>query len=197
MSCRSRRTGSTGSCLHSCGSARVSPRPRAPRRLPRATAPLPRRRTTPREGLETPRLSSCYRPFRERARARPDTTSPRWSSLFRWRCAAWERSGRGWIPARGAVSRVSRARRAAFAADLRVGTPLVRGDVGRSRARRKREPQTRDARSRRRRVGTGGSFTHPKAPRPRASAATGAAPCRLASRPSGATAVGCVGTSDV
>ena len=49
MSCRSRRTGSTGSCLHSCGSARVSPRPRAPRRLPRATAPLPRRRTTPRE----------------------------------------------------------------------------------------------------------------------------------------------------
>ena len=54
-----------------------------------------------------------------------------------------------------------------------------------SGARRKRETQTRDARSRRRRVGTGGSFTHPKAPRPRASAATGAAPCRLASRPSG------------
>jgi hypothetical protein len=54
-------------------------------------------------------------------------------------------------------------------------------------------PRTRVARSRRRRAGTRGSFTHPKAPRPRASAATGPAPCRLASRPSEAHAVG---TSD-
>ena len=104
---RSQRTPSA-SCLRAffCVSARVSPRPRAPRRLPRATAPRPRRRTSPREGPETPRLSSCYRPSRHsRARARPGTTSPRWSSLFRGRCAAWERSGRGYPRAARSVVR--------------------------------------------------------------------------------------------
>ena len=82
--------------------------------------------------------------------------------------------------------------RAAFEADLRVGTPLVRRHRAISGS-TETGPQTRGARSRRRRAGTRGSFTHPKAPRPRASAATGPAPCRLASRPS---EVAAVGTSD-
>ena len=159
--------------------------PHAPRRLPRETALRPRRRTSPLEGPETPRLSSWRHPRRERTRAHPGATSPRWSSLFRLVRVDGDARCEDIVVWRG-----QSCVRAAFAADLRVGTPVVvRGILGRSRGRRKRETQARDARSRRRRVGTADTLTHPKAPRPRASTATGAAPCRLASRPSGAAAL--------
>jgi hypothetical protein len=140
-----------------------------------------------REGPETPRLSS-WRPSRERIRARPCATSPRWSSLVHV-VRSEEGESEEWMSWRGAGQSSVRA---AFEADLRVGTPLVRRHRAISGS-TETGPRTRGARSRRRRAGTRGSFTHPKAPRPRASAATGPAPCRLASRPS---EVAAVGTSD-
>ena len=103
--------------------------PHAPRRLPRETALRPRRRTSPLEGPETPRLSSWRHPRRERTRAHPGATSPRWSSLFRLVRVDGDARCEDIVVWRG-----QSCVRAAFAADLRVGTPLVvRGDIGRSR----------------------------------------------------------------
>ena len=64
-----------------------------------------------------------------RTRAHPGAMSPRWSSLFRVVGVMGQERCEDTVARRG-----QSCVRAAFAADLRVGTPLVvRGDIGRSR----------------------------------------------------------------